>query len=209
MSEFKKGELVRVVKRECGHMFDIGEVVKIVGINEKNTDLRCESKVSQSWFLQFHEVEKVDCLDSEYKNSNRYKLHKAASATGFSFSKLSRAMGFSDTYISNESKESRFNRRGDLTDNRYNHLIDKLAIAERTLKGDAANTVDDSVDIEAELLCMEKRFELEPKEVTPNFTPKQKIKSKTEVNKSVLWFILFIIVVVILMLVAGIYKSIF
>jgi len=212
MSEFKKGELVRVVKRECGHMFDIGEVVKIVGINEKNTDLRCESKVSQSWFLQFHEVEKVDCLDSEYKNSNRYKLHKAASATGFSFSKLSRAMGFSDTYISNESKESRFNRRGDLTDNRYNHLIDKLAIAERTLKGDAANTVDDSVDIEAELLCMEKRFELEPKKVipvAPIYPVRNKVKSKTEVNKSVVWFILFIIVVVILMLITGIYKSIF
>ena len=212
MSEFKKGDLVRVVKKKCGHMFAVGDIVEIVGINEKDTMLECKSKVSQSWFLQFYEVEKVDCLESEYKNSNRYKLHKAASATGFSFSKLSRAMGFSDTYISNESKESRFNRRGDLNDNRYNHLIGELAIAERTLKGSAAKVIDDSVDIETESLCIEKRFEIEPKTVipvAPIYPVRNKVKSKTEVNKSIVWFILFVLVVVILMLITGIYKSIF
>ena len=150
----------------------------------------------------------------EYKNSNRYKLHKAASETGFSFSKLSRAMGRSDTYISNESKESRFNSRGDLTDKRYNQLIIDLAYVERTLNGNPAKVVDDSIDVEADELteCVEKRIDLEPKEVVPVapiFTPKQKIKSKTEVNKSIVWFILFVLVVVILVLVAGIYKSIF
>ena len=150
----------------------------------------------------------------EYKKSNRYKLHKAASATGFSFSKLSRAMGRSDTYISNESKESRFNSRGDLTDKRYNQLIIDLAYVERTLNGNPAKVVDDSIDVEADELteCVEKRIELEPKEVVPiapTFTPTQKIKSKTEVNKSIIWFILFVLVVIVLMLVAGIYKSIF
>ena len=209
MSKFKKGDLVRVVKKKCGHRFNIGEIVKIVGISEKDTQLRCESKVSQLGFLQFHEVEKVDNLGSEYKNSNRYKLHKAAGETGFSFSKLSRAMGRSDTYISNESKESRFNSRGDLTDKRYNQLIIDLAYAERTLNGNPAKVVDDSIDVEAESLCIEKRFELVEKDAVPTFTPKQKIKSKTEVNKSIVWFILFVLVVIVLMLVAGIYKSIF
>ena len=207
MSKFKVGDLVRVVKKECGHKFDIGEVVKIVGINEKHTMLECKSKVSQSWSLQFYEVEEVN----GYFESNRYKLHKAASATGFSFSKLSRAMGRSDTYISNESKESRFNSRGDLTDKRYNQLIIDLAYAERTLNGNPAKVVDDSIDVEADELteCVEKRFELVEKDAAPTFTPKQKIKSKTEINKSIVWFILFILVVIILVLVAGIYKSIF
>ena len=141
----------------------------------------------------------------EYKKSNRYKLHKAASATGFSFSKLSRAMGRSDTYISNESKESRFNSRGDLTDKRYNQLIIDLAYIERTLNGNPAKVVD----IETESLCIEKRFELVEKDAAPSFKTKQKIKSKTEVNKSIVWFILFVLVVIVLMLVAGIYKSIF
>ena len=207
MSKFKVGDLVRVVKKECGHKFDIGEVVKIVGINEKHTMLECKSKVSQSWSLQFYEVEEVN----GYFESNRYKLHKAASATGFSFSKLSRAMGRSDTYISNESKESRFNSRGDLTDKRYNQLIIDLAYAERTLNGNPAKVVDVSIDVEADEIteCVEKRFELVEKDAAPTFTPKQKIKSKTEVNNSIVWFILFVLIVVILVLVAGIYKSIF
>jgi len=206
MSKFKVGDKVRVVSNTNNHEFDIGEIITITNIceNTKNQEYIADG-YSDWWYVLESELEWVN----NYKDSNRYKLHKAASATGFSFSKLSRAMGFSDTYISNESKESRFNRRGDLTDNRYNHLIDELSIAERTLKGDPAKAIDDSIDIDTESLCIEKRFELEPREVTPNFTPKQKIKSKTEVHKSVVWFVLFMFVVIILMLVASIYKSIF
>ena len=229
MSKFKVGDKVRVVKKECGHKFDIGEVVKIVGINEKHTMLECKSKVSQSWSLQFYEVEEVN----GYFESNRYKLHKAASATGFSFSKLSRAMGRSDTYISNESKESRFNSRGDLTDKRYNQLIIDLAYAERTLNGNPAKVVDNAVSKNEYNSILKDRIDNMPNEcfegvfnrsivdrkgglymiesdgVNPIFTPKQKNKSKTEVNKSIVWFILFVLIVVILVLVAGIYKSIF
>ncbi|HEY4537427.1 MAG TPA: hypothetical protein VIG45_03105 [Erysipelothrix sp.] len=207
MSDYKVGQEIKLINPErCDLMywFEKDQLFTIVEVDPVWiwVENRCAFKRSQIKLANSTSV-------SEYKNSNRYKLHKAASATGFSFSKLSRAMGFSDTYISNESKESRFNRRGDLTDKRYNHLIDKIAIAERTLKGNPAKGLYDSIDIETESLCIEKRFELEPKEVTPTFTPKQKIKSKTEVNKTIFWLIIFVLVVGILMLITGIYKSIF
>jgi len=206
MSDYKVGDkFIATSNLLNDYGCNIGDELTLIKICKDNCHVfKSEKTTYDLCFFMSH----VKPLPS-YEDSNRYRLHKAASATGFSFSKLSRAMGFSDTYISNESKESRFNRRGDLTDNRYNHLIDELAIAERTLKGDFAKVVDDSIDIETESLCIERRFELEPKEVTPNFTPKQKIKSKTEVNKFVVWFILLVLVVIILMLVAGIYKSIF
>ena len=205
MSKFKVGDKVRVVSNINNHEFDIGEIITITGVCEKTKDQEYIADGSSDWWYVLES--ELDWVN-DYKNSNRYKLHKVAGETGFSFSKLSRAMGRSDTYISNESKESRFNSRGDLTDKRYNQLIIDLAYAERTLNGNPAKVVD----IETESLSIEKPLELEPKEVVPiapTFTPTQKIKSKTEVNKSIVWFILFVLVVVILMLVAGIYKSIF
>ena len=208
MSKFKVGDKVRVVSNTNDHKFDIGEIITITEVFGSTKDQEYAANGSSDWWCVLES--ELDWVN-DYKNSNRYKLHKAASATGFSFSKLSRAMGRSDTYISNESKESRFNSRGDLTDKRYNQLIIDLAYAERTLNGNPAKVVDVSIDVEADEIteCVEKRFEFVEKDAAPTFTPKQKIKSKTEVNKSIVWFILFALVVVILMLIAGIYKSIF
>lgn len=197
MSDYKIGQEIKLINPEhCDLMygFEKDQLFTVVDVDPAWiwVENRCAFKRSQIKLANSTPV-------SEYKNSNRYKLHKAASATGFSFSKLSRAMGFSDTHISNESKESRFNSRGDLTDKRYNQLITDLAYAERTLNGNPAKVVNHK----------EKLFLIESDGVSPIFSPKQKIKSKTEVNKSTVWFILFILVVIILLLVAGIYKSIF
>ena len=201
MSDYKVGQTIKLIRP------DDGDIEYGFSENQTFTISKVDNLyiwVSSSFAFQRGQIELVNA-DSEYKNSNRYKLNKAASETGFSFSKLSRAMGRSDTYISNESKESRFNSRGDLTDKRYNQLIIDLAYAERTLNGNPAKVVD----VETESLCIEKPLELVEKDAVPSFKTKQKIKSKTEVNKSIVWFILFILVVVILVLVAGIYKSIF
>ena len=146
MSKLKKGDIVNLKNTK---QVDISKnaILEVVHVGENHVTATC------CLFLSKGEIDVVSPdkdnsiidLSLDYINSNRYKLHKAASETGFSFSKLSRAMGRSDTYISNESKESRFNSRGDLTDKRYNQLIIDLAYAERTLNGNPAKVVDNAV----------------------------------------------------------------
>lgn len=80
----------------------------------------------------------------EYKTSNRYKLHQAIKATGFHAEKLSLATGFKKGYFSDYTSESRFNSRGDITEERLNSLLTTLAFAERELLGVGAKTVDDN-----------------------------------------------------------------
>ena len=60
--------------------------------------------------------------ESSFKTSNRYKLHKYISSTGFAKYQLGLMIGKSKEYFSNETKESRFIERGDMSDARYKAL---------------------------------------------------------------------------------------
>lgn len=82
---------------------------------------------------------------SGYAESNRYKLSQAIKSTGFHAEKLSLETGYAKTYFAGFTAESRFNRRGDITEDRLNSLLTTLAFAERELLGVGAKTVDDQV----------------------------------------------------------------
>lgn len=79
----------------------------------------------------------------KYTESNRYKLQQAIKATGFKIGDLSLATGNVKTYFTGFTAESRFNSRGDITEERLNALLTTLAFAERELLGVGAKTVDD------------------------------------------------------------------
>lgn len=154
----------------------------------------------------------LSLIESNYKKSNRYKLREAVKKTGHAATHLSLAADQNQYYFGSEMKESRFNSRGDLNEKQFNKLLTNLAFAERKLNGVPAKVVDNSIDIETESLCIEKRFELVPETVAPVapiYPVRNNVKPRNEVNKSIVCFILLLLVVIILMLVAGIYKSIF
>lgn len=79
----------------------------------------------------------------EYNQSNRYRLQQAIKKTGFHAEKLSLASNHAKTYFTGFTAESRFNSRGDITEERLNALLTTLAFAERELLGVGAKTVDD------------------------------------------------------------------
>lgn len=79
-----------------------------------------------------------------YIQSNRYKLQQAIKKTGFHAEKLSLASNHAKTYFTGFTAESRFNSRGDITEERLNSLLTTLAFAERELLGIGAKTVDDN-----------------------------------------------------------------
>ncbi|KAF1026211.1 MAG: hypothetical protein GAK29_01473 [Acinetobacter bereziniae] len=82
-------------------------------------------------------------LNSFYLESNRHKLYQAIKATGFHAEKLSLASNHAKTYFTGFTAESRFNSRGDITEERLNSLLTTLEFAERELLGVGAKTVDE------------------------------------------------------------------
>lgn len=138
MSEYKKGDKFIVQIENGEHEFKKGEVVTLIDdqpsvlmsfINDKGRD-------------QLMKLSELEFIDSGYKESNRYKLSQAIKSTGFHAEKLSLATGFKKGYFSDYTSESRFNSRGDITEERLNYLLTTLAFAERELLGVGAKTVD-------------------------------------------------------------------
>lgn len=84
----------------------------------------------------------IKLISDDYIQSNRYKLHQAIKKTGFQSERLSLASGYAKTYFTGFTAESRFNSRGDITEERLNALLVTLAFSERELLGLGAKTVD-------------------------------------------------------------------
>lgn len=80
-----------------------------------------------------------------YEKSNRYKLLQAIEKTGFSSRSLSHVVRGNESFFYNYTGESRFNKRGDISEKVLNARLTDLAFAERELLGLGAKTVDDTI----------------------------------------------------------------
>lgn len=134
MGELKSGDIAKHSGKKI--ILDRSRNVEIIESYEKLT-LVC----AYGW-VQTRKLELVE-EDMKYTESNRYKLQQAIKATGFKIGDLSLATGNAKTYLTGFTAESRFNSRGDITEERLNSLLTTLAFAERELLGVGAKTVDD------------------------------------------------------------------
>lgn len=67
--EFKVGDKVRVVAKKHGHRFDIGEIVKIEEISDR--DYKCSSlKKNELWWMGEDEFTKVKFIKSDLKDGD-------------------------------------------------------------------------------------------------------------------------------------------
>lgn len=134
MGELKSGDIVKHSGKKI--ILDNSRNVEIIESYEKLT-LVC----AYGW-VQTRKLELVE-ENMKYTESNRYKLQQAIKKTGFHAEKLSLASNHAKTYFTGFTAESRFNSRGDITEERLNSLLTTLAFAERELLGVGAKTVDD------------------------------------------------------------------
>lgn len=67
--KFKVGDKVRVVAKKHGHRFDIGEIVKIEEISDR--DYQCSSlEKNESWWMEEDEFTKVKFIKSDLKDGD-------------------------------------------------------------------------------------------------------------------------------------------
>ena len=67
--EFKVGDKVRVVAKKHGHRFDIGEIVKIEEISDR--DYQCSSlEKNELWWMGEDEFTKVKFIKSDLKDGD-------------------------------------------------------------------------------------------------------------------------------------------
>lgn len=136
MSKLKSGDIVEI---EAGFTKNFYRGDRFEFITPKNNDLVIVRSV---FTIHKNNLKKVG-ENMKYTESNRYKLQQAIKKTGFHAEKLSLASNHAKTYFTGFTAESRFNSRGDITDERLNSLLTTLAFAERELLGVGAKNVDD------------------------------------------------------------------
>ena len=174
----------------------------------------------------------VDCdnvkkINLDYLASNRYKLAEKIESTGISYRVLSRAANRNQDYFATETKEFAFKKHGDMSDKRYNELLKDVLFAEKKVLGigdDKESTIKESTIEESEVIEVlddiiqdaETKWKAEDLKITQDDVVQvhreiiqSKRKPKTQVKKSYVWLILFVIFVFILLIMVGIYKSIF
>lgn len=164
-------------------------------------------------------VKKTEDSKLQYELSNRKALKDFISKQGFHSKEISKAMGFNEVYLSAMSGKSRLEARGDLSNEELAKVKIDIIYAVRKLNGAEAQVVDEPKQSnipESEVVehlddiiqDMDKPLGLEPKEPQKPVM-RHRVKSKTEVKKSTVWLVLFIIFLVLLFAVTGVWKSIF
>ena len=143
MSNFKAGDRFKVISDHLSFVdVNIGDIVVLSKIEGDNCHLFYHQKTKSHVALFFHDVEIID--GSEYESSNRYKLKQAIKETGISSRKLSHFAVGNESYFYNYTGKARFDKKGDITEDRLNSLLTTLAFAERELLGIGAKTVDEN-----------------------------------------------------------------
>jgi hypothetical protein len=127
-----------------------------------------------------------------YAESNRCKLSKAIKLTGFHAENLSLETGHAKTYFTGFTAESRFNSRGDITEDRLNSLLTTLAFAERKLLGVGAKTADNVKSISNNLL--ETNIKETLSDLDAALKSNQSDTNKSNLNKFLIVFVLVVII---------------
>lgn len=201
MSKFKVGDEFRVVgnKRDA-HGFDIGSIVYLH--NDDGTD-RPEFIDNDGFsnFIYWCDVEYI----VGYKESNRNKLREHIKSLGFTAIDLSVAAGFSKYYFGSETSESRLNKRGDISDKRFNELKALASSAKDKLSSKSIGKL--TVDLEVKTTFVSDQSK-ELIEKLPENKPK-KVKSKWIVSNKVFFTFVFIVSLLILFIATGVVKQVF
>lgn len=228
MSKFKVGDEVIFVEydqerddeKEKG--FNVGHVYKISRISDLHVRIENEEG--------FIYVDNFQIKPSGgYQASNRNKLREHIKSLGFTAIDLSMAAGFSKYYFGSETSESRFNKRGDISDKRLSKLKalassakDKLSI---NLWSKINNELADFGGVkEEELTIVINNYQPPVYAVKPNSTETkelikksldkrntkpEKIKSKWIVSNKVFFTFVFIVSLLILFIATGVVKQVF
>ena len=129
MSKFKVGDGFKVVKNNRNsHGFLIGYSVSL-SYDDGSDRVRFIDERGFSYWAYWTDVEPLN----NYQTSNRNKLREHIKSLGFSAIDLSVAAGFNKTYFGSETGESRFNSRGDISDDRLLELKLKVFEAKKKL----------------------------------------------------------------------------
>lgn len=182
MSKFKVGDevvLLEPSKIELKKGFKKGQVFKVCEI--LGDDIVIVNSIHGLYFNQ------IDF--NKYHYSNRSKLREHIKSLGFSAIDLSVAAGFNKAYFGSETGESRFNSRGDISDDRLLELKHKAFEAKKKLAVD--ELISESI------------------EKINNITKIKKPKSKWIVSNKVFFTFVFFFVLLILLAVTGIVKQVF
>lgn len=221
MSKFKVGDEVVFVKydqerddeKEKG--FNVGGVYKISRI--VGSHVRIENEVG------FIYVDNFQIKPSNgYQKSNRNKLREHIKSLGFSAIDLSVAAGFNKYYFGSETGESRFNKRGDISDDRFYDLEALASSAFATLKIDQCSDSDCVKKDEVTIIINNyqppvyavkpnsaETKELIKKSLDKRNTKPEKIKSKWIVSNKVFFTFVFFVLLLILFVAIGVSKNIF
>ena len=224
MSKFKVGDEIKILNlAQFGgsepNMYNVcrGDKATVVGFYKKcenfaiveNPKFKKSHAGEGKVYIPFAHME----LLGGYKQSNRNKLREHVKSLGFSAIDLSVAVGFNKAYFGSETGESRFNSRGDISDDRLLELKHKAFEAKKKLSikecrnhniektftnFDQLVEQSNNRDIYAEI--DESRIEMQ-KALKP--------KSKWVVSNKVFFTFVFFFVLLISLAITGIVKQVF
>ena len=201
MSKFKVGDGFKVVKNNRNsHGFLIGYSVSL-SYDDGSDRVRFIDERGFSYWAYWTDVEPLN----NYQTSNRNKLREHIKSLGFSAIDLSVAAGFNKTYFGSETGESRFNSRGDISDDRLLELKLKVFEAKKKLSPKSIGKL--TVDLEVKTTFVSDQSK-ELIEKLPENKP-EKLKSKWIVSNKVFFTFVFFFLLLILFIVTGVVKQVF
>lgn len=228
MSKFKVGDEVKIVNlAQFGgsepNMYNVrrGDKGKVVGYYKKcenfaiveNPKFKRSHAGEGKVYVPFAHLE----LFGGYDQSNRSKLREHIKSLGFSAIDLSVAAGFNKAYFGSETGESRFNSRGDISDDRLLELKHNAFSAMMKLKIEKSGYRNGGY-VERKItpsdFCLhgsQSKIHLaKQNSKTPKILKRiEKPKSKWVVSNKVFLTFVFFFVLLILLAVTGIIKQVF
>lgn len=126
MCEIEKGDYIKIKKTK--------EIVNVLEISATNKKLKVVGVcgLSSDWFIV--ECKDVVTINQDYVLSNRHRLSIRIKESGFDATDLSLAAGKNKFYFGTETKESRFNKHGDLSEKQTVLLFGRLEQAIKKLE---------------------------------------------------------------------------
>ena len=132
MIKFKVGDEVVLVKpREdpdvlkngvTGVVLDLDDYPYIQFNVDQDSSLHDAGGLGEDGKCYSIDQDELELITNQYEKSNRNKLREHIKSLGFSAIDLSVAAGFNKAYFGSETGESRFNSRGDISDDRLLEL---------------------------------------------------------------------------------------
>lgn len=207
MSKFKVGnEVVLVASRGNPDVLKNGVTGVVLDLDSSpyvQFDLNEDSSLHDAFGLgeggKCYAVceDELELINQKYNQSNRNKLREHIKSLGFTAIDLSVAAGFNKAYFGSETGESRFNSRGDISDDRLLELKHKAFEAKKELASKSIGKL--TVDLEVKTTFIPNK----DKELI------KKSKSKWVVSNKVLFTFVFFFVLLIQLAVTGIVKQFF